>query len=375
MSLPPATEPPTGSFGSAPASVGGRRSSGRNSVTRRRLLLMAGGAAGSVLGNRGFQGLAPAVGVAPVTGLPQPMEESPLPREPHVPVASTVVAAPPTGGAAQSAPGSPADSPVAEGVMPAAQMSDPIVPAAPKIAESTWLRNARPFVDTGNVPAVAIVIDDLGLSEIYSRHAMALPGAVTTAIMTYAPRPEVWLARARAGQHEILVHVPMQPINSRIDPGPAALTVALSDAEILARLRWGLGRMDGYVGINNHMGSRFTRDRPGMSVVMNEVHSRGLAFLDSVTIAHTVCGAVAAPLKVPFAERNVFLDDKPTVPYVSHQIAVLERFARQHGSAIAIGHPHAATLAVLAQWVPAAASRGIAVVPLTSVMRRLAPRA
>jgi hypothetical protein len=128
--------------------------------------------------------------------------------------------------------------------------------------------------------------------------------------------------------------------------------------------------MDGYVGINNHMGSRFTQDRAGMSVVMTEVKARGLLFLDSVTIGHTVGAATAEPLHVPFAERNVFLDDQPTVAGVSHQIAVLEQVARRHGSAIAIGHPHPATLAVLAQWLPGAASRGVAIVPLTSVMRR-----
>jgi uncharacterized protein len=30
--------------------------------------------------------------------------------------------------------------------------------------------------------------------------------------------------------------------------------------EILEQLRWGLDRFDGFVGINNHMGSKFTAD-------------------------------------------------------------------------------------------------------------------
>ncbi|HXT05070.1 MAG TPA: divergent polysaccharide deacetylase family protein, partial [Casimicrobiaceae bacterium] len=134
----------------------------------------------------------------------------------------------------------------------------------------------------------------------------------------------------------------------------------------------GLARLDGYIGINNHMGSRFTQDRAGMSVVMAEVKSRGLLFLDSVTIGRTVGAATAQPLHVPFAERNVFLDDEATIAGVTRQIAVLEQVARKHGTAIAIGHPHAATIDVLAQWLPKAASRGIAVVPLTSVVRRQA---
>ena len=247
-----------------------------------------------------------------------------------------------------------------------------LLPAAPRAADAAWLRNSRPFVDTKGMPAVAIVIDDLGLAVEHSKQALALDRAVTLALMTYASNLSEWSGAARAGGHEILVHVPMQPLNGKIDPGPKALTVELSQAEILDRLRWGLGRLDGYIGINNHMGSRFTQDRAGMAVVMEEIKSRGLLFLDSVTIGRTVGPATAAPLRVPFAERNVFLDDEPTVPGVSHQIAVLEHVARKHGTAIAIGHPHPATLSVLAQWLPGAASRGIAVVPLTSVVRRQA---
>ncbi|MGH7073708.1 MAG: divergent polysaccharide deacetylase family protein [Stellaceae bacterium] len=351
-------------------------------MSRRAMLVVAGGTAtGGFLGRHWLGHLLSQPDAIGTAGLPRPMEEAPLPRDVHVAVAQTRPPRPPVATRAMpvaKVPPAHITEASLEVPPPARLWRSPLVPprpAEPKHREAVWLRHARPFIDTGNVPAVAIVVDDLGLSYIYSRRAMALPENVTTAIMTYAPRPAEWVARARAARHEILVHVPMQPINPRIDPGPRALTVSLSDAQILDRLRWGLGRLDGYVGVNNHMGSRFTQDHPGMKVVMEEVKSRGLLFLDSVTIAGTVGAATAHSLHVPCAERNVFLDDEPTIPYVSGQLRVLERFARRHGSAIAIGHPHAATLAVLADWVPHAAARGIAVVPLTSVLRREAARA
>jgi hypothetical protein len=376
-------------------------------LTRRRVLLAAGGGLGAALvAGPVLDRLAPSLATDADQGIEPAlaMEEEPLPHEVHVASAQLPALAPlpphhatqanaailpdpviasPSEPIADDVPiweppapvhMPPAPAPPAVAAQTAPPTPTPSIPAAPADA-SVWLRNARPYVDTGAVPAVAVVIDDLGLGAAATRRALALDSAVTLALMTYAPRVGEWSRAARTARHEVLVHVPMQPINAKIDAGPKALTVALSAPEIRDRLRWGLDRLDGYVGINNHMGSRFTQDRAGMEVVMEEVKARGLLFLDSVTIAHTVGPATAVPLGVPCAERNVFLDDVPTVAGVSQQIAVLERVARRHGTAIAIGHPHPATLSVLAAWLPGAAARGIVVVPLTSVMRRQALRA
>ncbi len=363
-------------------------------LTRRGLLAIAAGGFGSGVMTRQLYGALTVPSASPTMGIPMaghilPMEEEPLPRNVHISAARAEPRlpspeAPPTTASptaldpdpliwAPDVPPLPAATVAAPAPAPVAKtMPAPASVRAAPTDRAAWLRNARPFIDTGSTPAVAIVIDDLGLAAEHTRRAIALDGAVTLALMTYAPNLDNWSAAARAARHEILVHVPMQPINGKIDPGPNALTVALSEAEILDRLRWGLGRLEGYIGINNHMGSRFTQDRGGMAVVMSEVRQRGLLFLDSVTIGRTVGAATAESMHVPAAERNVFLDDEATVSGVSRQIAVLEQVARKHGTAIAIGHPHPATLDVLAQWLPSASSRGIAVVPLTSVVRRQA---
>jgi len=334
--------------------------------TRRQLLLAGAGAlAGGGLLTRSLLDRVTATGTAgspqtSMAGAALPMEEEPLPHDVHLSRVPVERSGAPPRPIPASAPGPRTGAP------------PPTAAAAPVRGEPLWLRNARPYVDARSVPAVAIVIDDLGLGVQPTRQAIALGEGVTLALMTYAPKLDRWAAAARAARHELLVHVPMEPLSAKVDPGPEALTVALTDDEIRERLRWGLERLDGYVGINNHMGSRFTQERGGMSVVMEEVKARGLLFLDSVTIGRTVGAAVATAMHVPAAERNVFLDDVPTAAGVARQIAVLEQVARKHGSAIGIGHPHPATLAAVAQWLPKAASRGVAVVPLTSVVRRRA---
>ena len=105
-----------------------------------------------------------------------------------------------------------------------------------------------------------------------------------------------------------MLHLPMEP-NGRADPGPNALLVALTDSELRQRVTTALDSFDGYVGVNNHMGSRFTAYRPGMETVLRQFKARGLLFLDSRTTAQTVGDQVAQELGVPSVARNVFLDD------------------------------------------------------------------
>jgi len=166
-----------------------------------------------------------------------------------------------------------------------------------------------------------------------------------------------------------MVHVPMEPLSNEVDPGPKALRVGYTEAEILDRLRWGLSQFDGYVGINNHMGSRFTQDERGMRVVIEELKRRNLLFLDSKTISTSVGDRLAAQLGVAHVARDVFLDDDMSSDAVLRQLALAERVARENGHAIAIGHPHPNTIAALKAWLPRAKAAGFIIAPLSTVAK------
>jgi uncharacterized protein len=246
-----------------------------------------------------------------------------------------------------------------------------IAPTPPSYtaSDATWLRNAVAFAVPRGRPMIAVVLDDVGVARAHAEMAIDLPASITLSFMTYADGVAGMAARARAKGHELMLHVPMEPLDADVNAGPQALTVDLPDEELRKRLAWGLARFPGYVGINNHMGSRFTQDERGMRVVLEELKERGLLFLDSRTIGSTVGDRLAASMGVAHVTRDVFLDDEMDQAAVMRQLANAERVAASKGQAIAIGHPHPATLAALREWMPKAEARGFILVPLSVVAK------
>jgi uncharacterized protein len=245
----------------------------------------------------------------------------------------------------------------------------PVAPPARR-GEPAWLRFAMPPPPIDGRPEIAIVLDDVGLDKKGAQRAIALPEPVTISFMAYATDLPQMAEEAHRNGHELMLHVPMEPISRSEDMGPNGLSVDLSRDEVLRRLRWDLDRFDGYVGINNHMGSRFTADTAGMSWVLEELKGRGLLFLDSRTIGNSVGIELARKFGVPHAGRDVFLDNVIEPAPIEAQLAETEEIARRHGSAIAIGHPHDVTLDVLTPWLAGLKAKGFVLVPLSTIVRQ-----
>lgn len=249
-----------------------------------------------------------------------------------------------------------------------APVREPRRAARPRMEEPTWRGNAVAPPPTQGQALVAVVIDDLGLDRARSQAALALPGPLTAAFLPYAPNVAAQAKAARRAGHELMVHMGMEPANPHIDPGPMALRVGMDAATLRATMGKALAQFDGYVGLNNHMGSLLTADRDAMTVVLDEAKRRGLLFLDSRTTADSVAGALARTLDVPHAERSVFLDHERTPEAVRTQLNALAAKARQTGFAIGIGHPVDVTIAALREWLPTLEAQGIAMVPLSTIV-------
>lgn len=318
---------------------------------------------------------------APETLDRAPRREEPLAEPDAREVTVTPMLPPPPprpGGPNDEAAAEPAPEPPEDGKSAAAApevAAVPLILPQPSVKATApdapaWLRHAVPAPKVTGHPMIAIVIDDMGVDKKRSERMAALRAPLTLSYLTYAEDLDRQTVAARRRGHELMLHMPMQPQAESYDPGQNVLEVNLGQEEIRRRVVWGLDRFDGYVGINNHMGSKFTADRTGMRVVMEELRKRGLLFIDSVTSEKTVGSEMAKRYGVPTSARNVFLDNDETVAAVRLQLARTEAQARKSGYAIAIGHPRDATIDALAAWLPGLEARGFVLVPVTTIVRQ-----
>ena len=233
-------------------------------------------------------------------------------------------------------------------------------------ARPAWQRFAARYTPS-NRPKIAIVLDDLGLNIARTQRTIDLPKEINLSFLPYGARSAKLAREARAAGHEILVHVPMEP-HGQQDPGADALRTGMSGQEVANALARNLAQLEGYVGINNHMGSRFTEDVRALLPVMKSLNERGLIFLDSRTSQASAAAKVGQAAGVPTLGRDIFLDHAQGPDNLLNQLDQLETIARRNGSAIAIGHPHDMTLEVLEVWVRGLEAKGIDLVPLTALL-------
>ena len=217
---------------------------------------------------------------------------------------------------------------------------------------------------------VSIIIDDVGNSLARGRRVIALPAPVALAILPHTAHGSRLAREAHRAHKEVLLHLPMQPLN-QAEPGPGAIEVGMPAREIAVTLDYDLRTVPHAIGVNNHMGSRVTRDQDTMRALLDALRARGnLFFVDSLTDGHSTATRTAQTLGVPALARDVFLDHDLDAGAIRARFTELVATARQRGHAIGIGHPHPETLSAIEAWLATAARENIRVVPLSDLLRQ-----
>jgi polysaccharide deacetylase 2 family uncharacterized protein YibQ len=210
---------------------------------------------------------------------------------------------------------------------------------------------ALPPPAPGRKGLLAVVIDDLGRDLAAARRLAALPAPVTFAVLPHQEHTAEIVALAKAHGLSLMLHLPMEPVGyPEMNPGPGALLAAMDSATLLRTLRADLDQTPGAIGVNNHMGSLLTQLPGPMRLVLGELRSRGLFFLDSLTTGRSQARSLARDMGLPYLRRAVFLDNVRERGAILRQIALAERLAAATGQAVAIGHPYPETLAALEEW-------------------------
>jgi len=199
---------------------------------------------------------------------------------------------------------------------------------------------------------LAIVIDDFGYRPHTENQVLAMPPALSVAVLPNAPHAREMATKAHQAGHEVLIHLPMAPI-SKQPLEKDTLRPDMSSDEIERIIREAVNSVPYAVGLNNHMGSAMTSSLFGMQKVMQALERYNLYFLDSMTIGNSQAMRAAAGTGVKVIKRKVFLDDTQNDADIRRQFTRAVELARRNGSAIAIGHPHPSTVRVLQQMLPA----------------------
>jgi hypothetical protein len=155
---------------------------------------------------------------------------------------------------------------------------------------------------TTGLKRIVLILDDVGFENQPLDAAAAIDAAITFAVIPTAPRAEEAAAMLAERGFEIICHLPMEPLDyPRQSPGREAILVSLTNEEIRERTRAGLRAVPNASGVNNHMGSRATRDRRVMENVAEVLREEGAFFIDSRTAGNSLAASVVGAGAVPVA--------------------------------------------------------------------------
>jgi len=219
-------------------------------------------------------------------------------------------------------------------------------------------REPAPGAKTGHA-LLAIILDDLGNDRSAADAVFALPYPLTISVLPDRPHSADIAEEAHRRGYQVMLHLPMESL-AKERPESRELRPGMSAGDVVALVNQFLRTVPNAAGVNNHQGSQSTTDATLMDELMPVLRDRHLFYIDSRTTAVTVAYDSAHRLGVRAAYRDVpFLDDVAEVPAVRKQLQLALREARQKGAAVAIGHPHPATLKALGEVLPEARAQGV----------------
>jgi len=219
-----------------------------------------------------------------------------------------------------------------------------------------------------NQPRIALIIDDIGYSFSAARQFLELSVPITFSILPRLTYSHDLAVEVRANGHEVMLHQPMEPYNSDFDPGPGALYVGYRAGKIITIMEENISNLPFAIGVNNHMGSRFTECQREISEALRVIKESGLFFVDSLTSSRSKAFMVARRLQMITTRRNIFLDNIADKSAILYQLHLLERHARKFGCAVGIGHPFPETAKAIGQFARSLKSSDVSLVHISRTL-------
>ena len=243
------------------------------------------------------------------------------------------------------------------------------LPIIGKDGRMPWRVYARPFNSIDTRPRIAIIVTGLGVSENATKSAIeSLPGAITLSFAPFTKNLSDWVDKSRAHGHEVLIDLPMEPIDyPRSDPGPNTLLANVPIDQNIRRLSWILSRATGYVGVSIYMGSGMVTKPRALNPILEALKARGLMLVDTRDTPLGHASDLAKQMHLAVAESDRMIDRELAGDQIDKQLAQLETQARKHGAVLAVGRPFPVTIDHLKTWAASLKAKGIALAPVSAL--------
>lgn len=220
-------------------------------------------------------------------------------------------------------------------------------------------------------PIIAVIIDDCGYNLLPCRFATLIKSPVTFSILPDLQHSVKIAECAHESNKEVMLHLPLEP-HEILEKYPKdyLIKTSMDKGKIKKILTKNLDTLPHLSGVNNHTGSKATEDRRTMSTIFAILRERGLFFIDSLVTDHSICQTLASEKKLPFAKRDIFLDNENERSYIEGQFALLAEQAKRSGSAIAIGHARSLTLQIVKEQIEKLEKEGFRFVTIKELISR-----
>ncbi len=207
-----------------------------------------------------------------------------------------------------------------------------------KVNDNLTVKKAKPPQN-----ALTIIIDDIGKSFKKAKEIWDINDNITLSIIPFLKNSVKISLYAKENNLPVMLHMPMEPFK-QLPNYKHFLLCNVRSIDFYQTLKENLNSIPYYLGINNHMGSKFTSDTVSMEKFFNYIDKRNLFFIDSRTYKDTVAGDIALEHRVLVGARDVFIDNTPNISEILEQLKYAEKLAIKNSYAIAIGHPNRATI-------------------------------
>lgn len=203
----------------------------------------------------------------------------------------------------------------------------------------------------GNLPKVAFVVDDVVEDNYWTERLLNFTYTLNIAIIPTRKTKEIAEKVAQKGW-EVMMHLPMESISYPKDARylvSEAIMVGMDDKEIEEILKVHLSRFGNIKvkWINNHMGSKVTKDVDTMERIIRIFKKYNLCFLDSRTTNNTVGVKIANKVGIPSFENMLFIDHESEIEKIKQRFYQAVNIAKKKGWGVFIFHLRPNTIKVL----------------------------